>query len=97
MIRSSDGDIVLAGVEQGGGFGGPEVKEVNAYLFGIKCAREAGLDNLVIEGDCLALELGNRSCRVGFVSNLNGLRNPQPEPNPFIKRVENLNLYPFNF
>ena len=45
------------------------------------------------------LELGNRSCRVGFVfvSNLNGLRNPQPEPNPFIKRVENLDLYPFNF
>ena len=47
----------------------------------------------------LILELGNRSCRVGFVfvSNLNGLKNPQPEPNPFIKRVETLDLYPFNF
>ncbi|KAJ8427152.1 hypothetical protein Cgig2_017243 [Carnegiea gigantea] len=55
VIRSSDGDIVLAGVEQGGGFGGPEVEEAKACLFGIKCTHKAGLDNLVIEGDCLAL------------------------------------------
>ncbi|KAJ8425867.1 hypothetical protein Cgig2_028212 [Carnegiea gigantea] len=55
VIRSSDGDIVLAGVEQGGSFGGPEVEEANTYLFGIKCARETGLDNPVIEADCLAL------------------------------------------
>jgi len=39
------------------------------------------------------LELGNVSCRVGFVFglNLNGLKNPKPEPDPFNKRVENLN------
>ena len=36
------------------------------------------------------LELDNRSCPVGFVfvSNLNGLRIPQPESNPFIKWIE---------
>jgi len=38
-----------------------------------------------------ALELGNRSGRVGFVfvSNLNGLRISRPEPNSFIKWVGN--------
>jgi len=36
------------------------------------------------------LELGNRLRRVEFmfVSNLNGLRISQPEPNPFIKGFE---------
>ena len=39
------------------------------------------------------VELGNGSGRVGFisVSNLNGLRISQPEPNPFIKRLTHLN------
>ena len=39
------------------------------------------------------LELGNVSCRVGFVFglNLNGLKNLKPEPDLFNKRVENLN------
>jgi len=43
--------------------------------------------------------LSNKSSRVEFVfvSNLNGLRNSRLEPNPFIKRVENLDLYPFIF
>jgi len=36
------------------------------------------------------LELGNRSCQVGFVfvSNLNGLKIPRSEPNLFIKGIE---------
>jgi len=39
----------------------------------------------------LELELGNRSSRIEFVSNLNGLRISRIEglePNPFVKRVE---------
>ena len=34
---------------------GPEIEEANACLFGLQCAKEASLDNLIVEGDCLPL------------------------------------------
>ena len=39
------------------------------------------------------IEVGNVSCRIGFVFGLklNGLKNPKPELDLFNKRVENLN------
>jgi len=45
------------------------------------------------------LGLSNRSGRVGFVfgSKLNGLKTPRPEPDLFNKRVQKLDLNPFNF
>jgi len=49
------GDVVLAGVEQGQGFGGPIIEEANACLLGFRCAKEAGLLNLVVDGDCLTI------------------------------------------
>jgi len=43
--------------------------------------------------------MGNGSGWVGFVfvSKLNGLRIPQPEPNPFIKQVEKSCPEPYPF
>ncbi|KAJ8445113.1 hypothetical protein Cgig2_029485 [Carnegiea gigantea] len=47
VIRSCDGDIIFAGVDQGGGFAGPEVEEARACLFGFKFAY-LGLSVLLI-------------------------------------------------
>ncbi|KAJ8452940.1 hypothetical protein Cgig2_014703 [Carnegiea gigantea] len=55
VIHNSNGDIVMAGVQQGTGFAGLEVEEARACIFGLKKATAAGLINLVIEGDCLSL------------------------------------------
>ena len=55
MIRSCDSDIIFAGVDQGGGFAGPEVEEARACLFGFKCVFDLGLKRIVVEGDCLPL------------------------------------------
>ncbi|KAJ8434436.1 hypothetical protein Cgig2_025406 [Carnegiea gigantea] len=55
VLRSCDGDIILASVDQGSGFAGPKVEEARACLFGLRCARDARIDTLVVEGDCLPL------------------------------------------
>ena len=55
VVRDSNGDVVMAGVQQGLGFAGPEIEEAKAWIFGLKRATTAGINNLVIEGDCLAL------------------------------------------
>jgi len=49
------GDVVMAGVQQGLGFAGPELEEARACIFGLKRATTAGINRLVIERDCLAL------------------------------------------
>ncbi|KAJ8444492.1 hypothetical protein Cgig2_024056 [Carnegiea gigantea] len=49
------GDVVLAGVQQGPGFIGPEVEEARACVYGLKNAITMGFTNLVIKGDCLPL------------------------------------------
>ena len=48
-------DIVLAGAKHGMGFARSLVEEARLCLFGIKCAYEVGVRNIVIEGDCLVL------------------------------------------
>ncbi|KAJ8438737.1 hypothetical protein Cgig2_013783 [Carnegiea gigantea] len=55
VIRNSNDNVVMAGVQQGMGFAGPEVEEARACTFGLKKATAARLANLVIEGDCLSL------------------------------------------
>ena len=55
VLRDSSGDVVMAGVQQGSGFAGPEVEEARACVFDIKNVIARGFTNLVIEGDCLAL------------------------------------------
>ncbi|KAJ8451541.1 hypothetical protein Cgig2_018175 [Carnegiea gigantea] len=51
VIRNSNGDVVMSGVQ----FAGPEIEEARACIFGLKQATTAGINSLVIEGDCLAL------------------------------------------
>ncbi|KAJ8433730.1 hypothetical protein Cgig2_019798 [Carnegiea gigantea] len=55
VIKSCDGDIIFVGVDQAGGFTGPEVEEASACLFGLKCASDLGLERIVVEGDFLPL------------------------------------------
>jgi len=44
----------LAGIEQGNGSGNPMI-EAQACLLGLHYAKEAGLVNPTVEGDCVAL------------------------------------------
>ncbi|KAJ8421285.1 hypothetical protein Cgig2_023857 [Carnegiea gigantea] len=55
VVRNSNGEVVMAGVQQGWGFAGSEVEEARACIFGLKTATEAGFTNLVLEGDYLPL------------------------------------------
>lgn len=55
VLRSFDGDVILARTRQGAGFVDGEVKEARACLFVLKCVKEAGFDSLVIESDRLQL------------------------------------------
>ncbi|KAJ8428778.1 hypothetical protein Cgig2_014386 [Carnegiea gigantea] len=55
VVRSCDGDILLAGVDQGDDFAGAEVEEARACLFGLRSAQDASIQRLVVEGDCLQL------------------------------------------
>jgi len=55
VVRSCDGDIILAGVDQGDNFAGTEVDEARACLFGLRSAQDAGIQRLVVGGDCLQL------------------------------------------
>ena len=50
VIRNSNSDVVLAGVQQGTGFTGPEIEEAWACIFCLKQATMAGINSLVIEG-----------------------------------------------
>ena len=45
-------------------FADAEVEEVRAYLFGIQAIRQAGYDNLIIEGNCLQLTQKLRSSQL---------------------------------
>ena len=54
-MRSCDGGIIFAGVDQSSGFAGPKVEEARAWLVGVRCARDARIDTLVVEGGCLPL------------------------------------------
>ena len=45
----------MVGVEQGPLFARPQLEEAQACLFGITCAIQMGIENLVIEGDYLPL------------------------------------------
>jgi len=40
-------------------------------------------------------ELGHRLCRIGFMSNLNGLRIARSELTRLLNELESLDLYPF--
>ncbi|KAJ8449837.1 hypothetical protein Cgig2_001493 [Carnegiea gigantea] len=55
VIRDDNGDILLAGSKQGAGFGGALVEEARASLFGLRCTRDTGVRNILMEGDCLML------------------------------------------
>ncbi|KAJ8437290.1 hypothetical protein Cgig2_006394 [Carnegiea gigantea] len=55
VVHNGDGDIVLAGCKQSSRFLGPEIEEAKAYLFGLQYAKEVGLNNLIVEGNCLPL------------------------------------------
>jgi len=46
VLRSSDGDVILARNRQGAGFVDAEVEEARACLFALKCVKEAGFDSL---------------------------------------------------
>ncbi|KAJ8446311.1 hypothetical protein Cgig2_005842 [Carnegiea gigantea] len=52
VIRSFDGDVVLAGAQQGPGFAGPTIEEARACLSGLQSAHDQGFLNLVVEVDC---------------------------------------------
>ena len=60
---------MMAGVEQGRGFTKPMVEELLTCLLGMRCALEAGFDNIVLEGDCLPLIqlLGKTKVQDSFV------------------------------
>ncbi|KAJ8422247.1 hypothetical protein Cgig2_023106 [Carnegiea gigantea] len=66
VIRNSSGDVVMAGVQQGLGFAGPEVEEARVCIFGLRQAIAAGFVHLVIEGDCLSLIQKLRSKQRSF-------------------------------
>ena len=55
VIRTHLGDITAVGVEQGPNFSGPLIEEGCACLLGLRYAKEAGIANLIVEGDCLSL------------------------------------------
>jgi len=53
--RNHTGDVALVPSEQGPSFKVPDIEEASTCLLGVKCALEAGIKNLIIEGDCLSL------------------------------------------
>jgi len=55
VVRSHEGDMVLAGSRQGVGFAGALVEEVRACLWSLQIARRYGFARLVVEGDSLSL------------------------------------------
>ena len=55
VIRNHTGDVALVPSEQGPSFKVPDIEEASTCLLGVKCALEAGIKNLIIEGDCLSL------------------------------------------
>ncbi|KAJ8441704.1 hypothetical protein Cgig2_019091 [Carnegiea gigantea] len=62
VVRSSNGDICLVGVQQGSNFFGPILEKAKACLCGLRAAREQRYLCLAVEGDCLPLiqKLKNR-------------------------------------
>ena len=54
-MRNHLGDIELAGAKHGPEFAGFLVMEAKSCLYGLKCALEMGVCNIVVEGDCLIL------------------------------------------
>ncbi|KAJ8422910.1 hypothetical protein Cgig2_005749 [Carnegiea gigantea] len=55
LIRSFDGDVVMANTQQGTNFAGPTIEETRAYLSGLQSAHDQGFLSLVVEGDCVPL------------------------------------------
>ena len=55
VLRNDLGDIELAGANHGPWFAASRVKEARSCLFGLKCALEIGVCNIVVEGDCHVL------------------------------------------
>ncbi|KAJ8451057.1 hypothetical protein Cgig2_026866 [Carnegiea gigantea] len=62
-------DVVLAGTEQVHGFTEPVLEEALACLLGLRRAMAAGIDNVVVEGDCLPLiqALGRNKIQDSFM------------------------------
>lgn len=69
VIRNPLGEVVLAGIKQGPGFTEPVLEEALACLMGLRRALAAGLNNVVVEGDCLPpiQALGRNKIQDSFV------------------------------
>jgi len=55
MDHNGNSDIVLTGCKKSTRFFSRKIEEAKASLFGLQCAKELGLDNLIVKVDCLPL------------------------------------------
>ena len=54
VLRSCEGNILMVVVKKGTRFVSAKLEEARSCLFTLQCAKEAGYDSLVVEGDFLS-------------------------------------------
>ncbi|KAJ8444433.1 hypothetical protein Cgig2_005955 [Carnegiea gigantea] len=78
VLRDHDGNILLAGIKHHHGYAGAPVEEVRACLYGLLCAQAYGIQNIIIESDCLSWSkcLGISRCTTTLSVFLLGISSP---------------------